>query len=348
MTEFFRQLPLHDFPDRAHRHLLCHPANLRELIGHALPQLAAALDVEHARPLDRQWPLPDWRRREMDLLFEVPCRPAVAESAALVCIQVEHQSTEDQAMPLRTLLHAVLYWEENWRRWARARPHRRPLRLSLVVPIVFHTGAEPWQAHRTLADLCNVPAGFERFVPVWQPVFWDLAEQSPDALLQAAGAWTQAMAVVRSANADEAVFAQRYADVLHRLEPAHGQDPVRWHELLWFLLSYAVRQRPAQEHANLFNLATSSQTAVAVQEEVRTMEQAVRERWIDWAERHYSQLGAARALREALLYQGRDKFGEPGPEIEAAVAALSDVERLHRIMRRLAHAGTWQQLLETP
>src|SRR5438477_3682 len=132
MRPFFRQMPLHDFPDRAHRHLLEHPANLGELVGRALPQVAPALDFDHARLLPRQWPLPDWRRRELDLLFEVPCRPPASATAALVCIQIEHQSAEDQAVPLRQLLHAVLYWEEIWRRWERGRPHGQPLRLSVV------------------------------------------------------------------------------------------------------------------------------------------------------------------------------------------------------------------------
>jgi hypothetical protein len=78
------------------------------------------------------------------------------------------------------------------------------------------------------------------------------------------------------------------------------------------------------------------------------MGQNARETWDEWAERHYTQLGAARALREAILRQGRAKFGEPSSEIEAAVAALGDVERLQRILDRRVHAGSWQELLETP
>jgi hypothetical protein len=46
-------------------------------------------------------------------------------------------------MPLRSLLYAVLYWEQEWRRWEASHPRGEPLRLTPVLPIVFHTGGEP-------------------------------------------------------------------------------------------------------------------------------------------------------------------------------------------------------------
>jgi hypothetical protein len=107
----FTQPPIHDFPDRAHRHLLENPDNLREFLQQAVPPIAANLDFGHVRLLRRDQRLPDWRETENDLLFEIPFRHPDPQGAAttLVNILVEHQSQPDPAMPLRTLLAAALH-----------------------------------------------------------------------------------------------------------------------------------------------------------------------------------------------------------------------------------------------
>ncbi|HEX8199528.1 MAG TPA: hypothetical protein VF590_03510, partial [Isosphaeraceae bacterium] len=67
----FDDPPLRDFPDGAIRRLLSDPHNLRDLIADVAGELAAALDFDRTEPLDREFLLEDWRRRESDLLFRV-------------------------------------------------------------------------------------------------------------------------------------------------------------------------------------------------------------------------------------------------------------------------------------
>src|SRR5205809_7651815 len=98
--------PLHDFLDRAIREQLRHPENLRALLTRVVPELAAGFDCEHARLLEREFPLDDWRRREADLVFEVPYRDANGQRTTLVCVLIEHQSEADPRMPLRLLIYA--------------------------------------------------------------------------------------------------------------------------------------------------------------------------------------------------------------------------------------------------
>jgi hypothetical protein len=64
--------PPHDFPDRAHRRLLEHPANLRELVQQIAPEVAGGLAFEQTRLLRRDLLLSNWRSSENDLLFEIP------------------------------------------------------------------------------------------------------------------------------------------------------------------------------------------------------------------------------------------------------------------------------------
>ena len=169
---------LRDFPDRAIRELLRYPQHLRSLLRRVVPELADGFDCDRVRWLDRELPLDDWRRRASDLLCLIPYRIAAphptlsagrrgrglgeGELQALVCVLTEHQSKPDPLMPLRTLLYAVLFWEREWKTWHDQPTPRATLRLTPVLPIVFHTGPRMWGSNCTLKDLLGRAVRFSR------------------------------------------------------------------------------------------------------------------------------------------------------------------------------------------
>jgi hypothetical protein len=51
--------------------------------------------------------------------------------------------------------------------------------------------------------------------------------------------------------------------------------------------------------------------------------------------------------RKLLLRQGRRKFGQPEPAVEAALQAIGDLARLERMSERLLDVTTWDELLAT-
>jgi hypothetical protein len=55
--------------------------------------------------------------------------------------------------------------------------------------------------------------------------------------------------------------------------------------------------------------------------------------------------GKAAQTRKILLLLGRDQFGEPAANVQAALDALADVNRLEELTVRLKHAASWQELL---
>jgi predicted transposase YdaD len=58
--------------------------------------------------------------------------------------------------------------------------------------------------------------------------------------------------------------------------------------------------------------------------------------------------GKAHGVRDTILRQGRIRFGEPGPEIQAAIQAITDLAQLERLSERLLLVSSWQELLATP
>jgi hypothetical protein len=327
---FFTDPPLHDFPDRAIRLLQEYHAHLQQLVGAVTPHLASGFEFPRAILLNRTFPMPDWRRREADLLFHVPYRATVAEQAALVCLLIEHQSAPDPSSPLRALLYAVLYWERQW----------RPLRLSPLLPIVFYTGPDSWPTHRTLADLIVVPEPFRPYVPVWEPVFWSLGEHTPEALLNAGGEWLAALAVVRSERDAPEAFWAILAEVTRRLEPLSTQDPVRWQDLMWFLLSWALRRRPGEERDRVAATAATAMANAALQQEIQAMSQTVRQTW----EQEMLERGELLAARKHLRIFLEGRFGTLPEELVRQVEASEDLERLRGCIRQVAQITSLEQL----
>jgi hypothetical protein len=58
----FDDPPLHDFPDRAIRRMLEHPANLRDLLAAVLPDLVDHFDIARMQIIPSRFLLDDWRR----------------------------------------------------------------------------------------------------------------------------------------------------------------------------------------------------------------------------------------------------------------------------------------------
>ena len=55
--------------------------------------------------------------------------------------------------------------------------------------------------------------------------------------------------------------------------------------------------------------------------------------------------GERKAARKILLLLGRDQLGEPSTEVQTALNALTNVDRLEKLIVRLKHAVSWQELL---
>jgi predicted transposase YdaD len=340
----FDDPPLHDFPDRAIRRLLEDPRNLRDLLMDVAPDLASRFDFSTVEPADRSFLMEDWRRREADLLFRIPFQEGESERPALVCVLVEHQSAPDPRMPLRMLLYAVLYWEREWKAWEDHHEPGEPLSLSPILPVVFHTGADPWRTHRDLAELITGPEALRAFVPNWQPLFWDLAERSPEALLDSAEVWLRALAVVRAEEAEDAPFELIYGQVFKRFEELIGRQEVRRQDLIWFVISWALRRRPGSERERLLAIAIECQTSAKRKREIEAMAKTIEKTWeqelLAEGEARGEARGLVRGRREDLRLVLQQRFGPLAPTVLQRIEAIDDPERLKSCFQQALDAAT--------
>jgi Putative transposase, YhgA-like len=348
-----------DFPDRAVRDALLQPDNLRALVARVAPQLVGRLDFSHPDEQPRTYLLDDWREREADVLVRLPYREAAESPAVLLCILVEHWSAPDPLTPLRMLVYAVLFWEREWADWQRRRDGTS-LRLTPVLPVVFHTGDRPWNSNRTLAELMNAPEAVRPFVPQWQTLWCDLAETTPDELLRAGEAWWQALAVVRAQRADRQDFLEVLHQALAGMEPLGLQAHDRWHQLLRLVLFWGLVRRPESEHAQVVQTVRSSHQQVFLREEAQSMTEQVLRTWEEellargeargraegearghTAGRHEGELEAHRALLRAQVQQ---RFPNAPPELLQRIAQ-ADLPWLQAAALRILSVNSPEELL---
>jgi hypothetical protein len=372
----FDDPPLHDFPDRALREALKHPDNLRELLEAIVPDLAARLDFTQVTEVSRNFLLEDWRDRESDLLFLIPFRSGEGTAPVLVCVLLEHQSQADPRMPLRMILYNVLFWDRQWREYEDNHAPGAPLRLTPVLPIVFHTAPRPWGSNRTLADLIDAPPELRPFIPQWDILFWDLADRSPDQLLTTQGFFVRFLSLVRAETWDAASFQGVYEQALQQLEALAPQDKMRWRDLLWLAVSWVLQRRPEADRAPLLALTGASQQNLALQEEAKNVSETAEKTWIESVrERLAAQLtaeiteqvtaqvteqvtaqvteqvtaqsearGELRALRHTLRRWLTDRFGAIPEELEQQMSECQDTARLEAAIRRVGSIQTIDQL----
>jgi hypothetical protein len=229
-------------------------------------------------------------------------------------------------MPLRTLYFAVTYWDKQWYDWERLPRPRPKLRLSPVLPVVLYTGSLPWGSSRTLVELLGEPAALHAFAPRWEPLLWNLADRTPEALLASGREWLQVMAVLRTEKADAATFEAVYLDAIRRLETLSPKDQPLWYDLMRIVLTWAVWRRPEAERDHLTEAALAALTDLQHRQEVQLMSKT-------GAEALYEE-GAVKTWRKALKKQLESQFG-PLPEATLQrINEITDPEQLEAAFDR--------------
>ncbi len=321
-----------NLPDKMMRDALLQPDNLRALVREVAPDIADHLDYSRVEVVGKPYFLDDWRSRERDVLVRLPYLDAAGQREVLVCILVEHQSDTDQAMPLRMLVYAVFFWEQEWKRWEEGHGRGAPLRLTPILPIVLHTGQEPWDTSRSLADLFDVPQELQAWLPRWAMPLWDLPEHPAEQLLKSDDPFWQVLAVARAGQAPTEEFLATLRQALAHLEPLGTQARVRWDQLLRMVLHWSFYRRPHEEYDRVKEATLDSHSNVDLKREVEAMSKLAGKTWEEELKERFLRegetRGETRALRATLQTQLQQRFGALPEEWLQRIAA-ADIERLN-------------------
>ena len=136
--------------------------------------------------------------------------------------------------------------------------------------------------------------------------------------------------------------------VLRRLETLSETDPVRWHDLLWFVLSWALRRRPGSEREALIQTARESQTETTHREEIRRMSETIEQTWeqelVARGEARGEARGQLRTARESLRVLLEARFGPLSQELLRQIEAIDDLDRLRQLFRQALDVASLERM----
>jgi predicted transposase YdaD len=155
------------------------PSHAAALFRQMLPaELADVIDWQTIRREAGSFVDPELASRHTDLLFSVRAPGQDENTRLLLYLLVEHQSTNDPAMPLRMLVYLVRIWE------AYHKLHGAP--LPLIVPAVVSHAPEGWSAPTSFHALFEPPPDaiphLARLVPSFSFLLTDLVRTSNEEL----------------------------------------------------------------------------------------------------------------------------------------------------------------------
>jgi hypothetical protein len=212
------------------------------------------------------------------------------------------------------------------------------------------------------------PRAFHVFAPSWQPLFWNLAEQSASTLLASENNWLQMMAVLRVEHADANTFREVFTEALQQVKKIKGDEHVRWYDLMRIMLSWVYWRRTEAERPALLKAAEAAQVSVRRKGDVQQMESKLgpsfwdlaMERATELAQKQvqqkvreeaeeswrkglaqgraeglaeWSELGKLASLRDILKTLLQDQFGRLPKKLQKQIDTTDNADQLRNAIR---------------
>ncbi len=176
------------------------------------------------------------------------------------------------------------------------------------------------------------PQVLHPFAPAWSPVFWNLAERTPEHLLSC-GPWMQLMTMMRVSGKEQAELQTFFTAAIRKVNVIRETEHGRWYELLRMMLAFTIWRRPAGERDSLIQIAERENPAN--QEEVRVMALT--------GAQAYMMEGEIRQARRDVQRLLQIRFGSVPEGLQREIETISDLDRLTSAFDR---AATVRQLDE--
>lgn len=331
------------FPENGIKVLLHDPANVRDLLSLAQPDLVPRIDFARLASLPSSFVARDWRHLEADLLLTAPLTPRGGQrgrSRVWLYLLIEHQSQPDRMMPLRLLEYLVQVFKSQLRQWERNQPSSAHFRGQPVLPVVLYTGQQPWRSVGRLVDLIEMGGQFTRVTPDFEPLFVSLPAVPEDRLEQQGGAFGRVLQLVKGKGASAAEFVWLLEEVLQGLEGVAAEDVQRWRVLLSYLSMLVYHERQEREHGRLVEVIQEAAAADPERREVQAMARTIAEAMIAKGRKEGRQEGrkegrmegrqeeAVRSRQQTLLRLLRKRFGDVPEAVAEQVNATRDIGQL--------------------
>jgi len=129
--------------------------------------IADRIDYQHIERIERTFIESDFRKREADILFKANFQDDKddVKKEVIIYMLIEHQSSIDPIMPFRILYYMTQIWESQRREWESQKIPLKNWRFHPILPVIFYTGKESWNASLEMKNLIDLPTILDDFIP---------------------------------------------------------------------------------------------------------------------------------------------------------------------------------------
>jgi hypothetical protein len=351
------------FPENGLKLLLEDPRNVADLLHLTGSALIGRIDFDRLELVRTTFVTRDYRNVEADLVLRAPLLPDQQRSAmrrrpsaVWIYILIEHQSEKDDLMCLRLPDYVIQIFKHQVRAWQRAHGTRRRVRLQPVLPLVFYTGTQRWEAIGQLEGLMERGEQFAAVTPHLEPLYLSLGETPPERLEEAGGYFGRILRLVQQRKTLAEEFGALVAEVVRDLEAMPAGQRLRWLELLSYILALVYHERRPDEQSALRETIEASVETDQHRKELFAMGRTIadqlkaegrkegRKEGREQGRKQGRQEGEVHGRRQTLLLQLRKRFGALPPEVAARVEQTADVGQLDAWLERFATATRLEEV----
>ena len=175
----FFEMQIGHFSDRSARWLFQNREFVRGLFEILAGHLAPRINFSELKLIERSFLADNLEELVADLVFRVPFRDESGTDELFIYILVEHQSTVDTKMAMRVLSYMINILALQRREWIANNVPESERHYAPVIPIVFYTGEQKWNAPLTLDALMDVPDVLSEFIPKFKILLLDVKATDP-------------------------------------------------------------------------------------------------------------------------------------------------------------------------
>ena len=329
----FFHIPVAHFPDISTRWLFKEKNNIRGLIEIIAQDLVEYIDFDQLEELNRSFISDTLREQESDMVFSVPFRTPSHEDNLYIYILLEHQSTIDPIMPFRVLFYMCQIWDAQRREFESKNVSRHEWRLCPILPIVFYTGAQPWQTSFSLNTLIELPDALSRFVPQFDTLFLDVKDTTEKELTETDHPFGFLLTVLKNEKADK----HGLIEVLEKVLPIfEGLDTVQHRNALIYLSHLILFRRLPDERDELMDLVKTYTQDPEVENMVHSTAEMLEKRGIEQGREE----GRINAMQTSILELLQHHFGLIPETIINQINAIQNIQLLDTIFKQALTATT--------
>ena len=239
----------------------------------------------------------------------------------MIYILVEHQSKVDRMMGYRLLSYMCRIWESQRREYVAQELPPGEWRFQPIIPIVFYTGDQRWEALPSLELLMDLLAALRRFIPKFDVLLLDVKRAADETLLRSNHPFGWLMTVLKQEMADEPEFIAALDRLGVHLGTLDAGDQVLWKQAIYYLYLLIFYRRSVREHERLNEIVSANEGSFRFSAEEESLMQSMAEYYLEQGMEKGMEKGMAAAYRQWEAWNARrveaeakgEPFDEPPP-----------------------------------